>query len=249
MTVSLTVLGCAGTYPGAARACSSYLVQCQGYRLLLDCGNGSLCNLQQRVGLSDIDAVIVSHLHHDHVADIIGLYYGLRLHPDGPRSVPVHGPAGTFDHLARLIDDRENFARHCRFSVAAAGDLLELGPFRVTLFEAAHPVETLASRIEVDGRVLAYSGDSGPTPQLSLAARDADLFLADATWLERNKPPLPNLHMTGAEAGAQAADAGTARLLLTHLFPATDPTEVAAEAADRYDGEILVARDLLEVTL
>ncbi len=249
MTARLTVLGCAGTYPGAERACSSYLVEADGWRLLLDCGNGSLSNLQRRCDVAEVDAVVISHLHPDHFVDLFGLYYALRFHPDGPRSVPVHAPRGAFEHLGLMLDDLETFGRHCRFSVAAAGDVLELGPFTLRLSAAAHPVETLASRVEVDGRVLAYSADSGPTPGLADTARDADLFIADATWLERQGPLPEALHMTGRQAGRQAAAAGASRLLLSHLFPATDPAEVAAEATEVFDGEVLVATDLLELAL
>ena len=247
--VKVTVLGCAGSHIGAQRMCSSYLVEAEGYRLLLDCGNGSLSNLQQRLELAQIDAVLLSHLHVDHFADLYSLYYALRFHRDGPRTVDVHAPRGSHDFVAQLLGDDDQFGRTCRFSDAAAGDRLSLGPFDVTLFAGVHPVESLASRITAGGHVLAYSGDSAPTPNLVDCARDADAFLCDSTWLERQRPLPPDIHCTGAEAGRIAAQAGAARLMVTHVFPATDPAEVAAEAADVYDGEILTAVDLMELAL
>ena len=92
--------------------------------------------------------------------------------------------------------------------------------------------------------VLAYSGDSAPTPALDDCAADADLFVCDATWLERQRPLPRGIHMTGAEAGAQAATARARRLLLTHVLPTNDPAETAAEARAAYGGEVLVANDL-----
>ena len=245
----VTVLGCAGSHVGPQRMCSSYLVEDDGYRLLLDCGNGSLSNLQQRLELSRIDAVLLSHLHIDHFADLYSLYYALRFHRDGPRTIEVHAPRGSQDFIGQLLGDDEQFAHTCRFSDAAAGDRLSLGPLDVTLFAGLHPVESLATRVSAGGRVLAYSGDSAPTPALVDCARDADVFLCDSTWLERQRPLPPDIHCTGAEAGDMAAQAGVARLVVTHVFPATDPAEVAAEAAGVYDGEVLAAADLMEVVL
>lgn len=247
--LTLTVLGCAGTHPGPARACSSYLVEYDGYRLLLDCGNGSLANLQQRIDVSAVDALLISHLHPDHFADLYGLYYARRFHTDGPLPLPVYAPAGAGAFIGQLLDSTDEFHAVCRFTAGAAGDTLALGPLTVRLFPSSHPVETLASRVEADGRVLAYSGDSGPTPALADCARDADLLLCDATWLESAGPHPEGVHMTGAQAGALAAAANAAALMVTHVYPTTDRDRVAAEAAGAFDGTVLVARDLEEHAL
>ncbi|MBA3372698.1 MAG: MBL fold metallo-hydrolase [Actinomycetota bacterium] len=249
MSLRLTVLGCAGTHPGPARMCSSYLLETPDYRLLVDCGNGSLSNLQQRWDVADIDAVLISHLHPDHFSDLYGLYYTLRFHPDGPLSVPVYAPGGAQRHLAQVVNDDGEFANRLHFHAASAGSRLQLGPLTLDLFRANHPVETLALRVATDRVVVAYSADSAATPALTEAARDADLFLCDATWLERHRPLPSGIHMTGAEAGRQAADAGAARLLVTHVIPSNDPAEVAAEAAANYDGEVLVANDMFSIEL
>ena len=249
MSVQVTVLGCSGTHTGPDRMCSSYMVESDGFRLLLDCGNGSLSNLQRRWDVGEVDAVIISHLHPDHFADLYGLYYALRFHPDGPRSVPVYAPKGAWEFASQLLDSADRFAQTCVFSAAKASDQLNLGPFEVTLFASAHPVETLASRVRAGDVVVAYTGDSGPCEELQHAARDADLFLADSTWLEHQRPLPSDVHMTGHEAGVIAAAANVNRLVTTHVFPSTDPLEVAAEAAKAYDGEVVAAFDLQEFVL
>ena len=248
-SLTLTVLGCSGTHPGPGQPCSSYLVEYDGYRLLLDCGNGSLARLQQHIAIADIDAVLVSHLHADHFADLYGLYYARRFLPDGPLPLPVYGPAGARDFIAQLLPGDEAFPQVCRFTAAAAGETLELGPLTVRLFASYHPVETLASRVEAGGKVLAYSADSAPTSALVDCARDADLFVCDATWLERERPLPEGVHMTGAEAGAHAAAAGVGTLLVSHIYPSTDPAEVAAEASGAYGGTVLTAVDVQEHVL
>lgn len=242
--MSLTVLGSAGTHPANGRACSSYLVEAQGYRLLLDCGNGSLANLQQRVDVAAVDAVVLSHLHPDHFADLYGLYYARRFHPDGTKPVRVCAPAGAESLIGQLVGDDGMFGDVCRFETAAAGDTVAFGALRATFFAADHPVETLATRLETDDAVVAYSGDSGPTGTLAECARDADLFVCDATWLERAGPFPAGVHMTGLQAGRTAAEARARRLLVSHVLPTNDPVEVAAEAARSYDGETRAAQDL-----
>ncbi|HVM20476.1 MAG TPA: MBL fold metallo-hydrolase [Egibacteraceae bacterium] len=249
MSLQLTVLGCSGTHVGPERMCSSYMVEHDGFRLLLDCGNGSLSNLQRRWDVSDVDAIIISHLHPDHFADLYGLYYALRFHPDGPRSVPVYAPRGTWEFAGQLLDNVDTFAETCRFAAARAGDVLELGGMRVTLFAANHPVETLASRVEAGGKTLAYTADTAASPDLQRGAQGADLLIADATWLEKQRPLPSGVHMTGFEAGRTAAEADVGRLMTTHVFPSNDPHEVAAEAARAYDGEVIVAYDLQEIVL
>jgi ribonuclease BN (tRNA processing enzyme) len=245
----LTVLGCSGTYPGADRMCSSYLLEADGFSLLLDCGNGSLSNLQRCCDVASLDAIVISHLHPDHFADLYGLYYALRFHHLGLQSVPVYAPADAWRFVSQLLSSQEYFADVCRFTNAQAGQSLELGPFTVSLFGAEHPVETLASRVEADGKVFAYSADSAPTPELTTCASGADLFACDATWLSADGPFPGGVHMTAAQAGRQAADAEVRRLLVTHVYPTYDPGKVAGEAARAYNGPILPARDLAEIEL
>ncbi|MPZ88201.1 MAG: MBL fold metallo-hydrolase [Nitriliruptorales bacterium] len=247
----LTVLGSSGTHPGPDRLCSSYLVTHEGFQLLMDCGNGSLSNLQRVTNVSALDAVLISHLHPDHFVDLYGLYYALRFHPDGPQRVPLYAPAGAHEFVTRLLsgESAATFARHLPATVLAPGDRISLGPLQVRLFGAEHTIATLAPRVEAGGRVLAYSGDSGRTPALIDCARDADLFVCDSSWLERDRPHPEGVHMTGAEAGRTAQEAGAGRLLLTHIHPRNDPEDTLAEASSVYHGSIMVAHDLDVVEL
>jgi ribonuclease BN (tRNA processing enzyme) len=241
--VQLTVLGNAGTFPGASSPCSGYLVEHDGFRLVLDLGAGALGNLQRHCGLLDLDAIYISHLHADHCIDLVAYSYALRYHPDGlPPVLPVYGPAGTAariraayeappeDGLLDVFDFREG-----------AGRVLQVGPFTVTAAVVNHPIECHGLRLEAGGRVLTYSADTGVSPVLVDLARDADLFLCEASWPSLPTPP-PNIHLTGREAGAQAAEAGAKRLLLTHLMPFHDPMAMLAEAKECYDGVLELAQ-------
>jgi len=217
----------------------------------MDCGNGSLLRLQQHCAVTDVDAVLLTHMHIDHFADIYSLYYALRFHPEGNRTIPVYAPTGAYECVAQLLasDTTGNLSATCRFHILEAGDTLALGPLEVQLFAAAHPIETLAPRVTHPKGVIAYSADSGPSVEIVACGRDADLFVCDSSWLERQRPLPSDVHMTGMEAGRTAAQAGAGHLLVTHVFPTNDPTAVAEEAASVFGGHVSVATDLVEYTL
>jgi len=241
--VRLTVLGCSGSIPGPRGPCSSYLLESEGYRLLLDLGNGALGALQRHAGLDGVDATLVSHLHPDHCLDLCAWYVARRYHPEGPMPcVPVYGPAGTGARLARAygVAAAEDMGARFDFRSVEAGRL-DLGPFRLTLARVAHPVETFAVRAEADGATLTYSADTGPTDVLVDLARDTDLLLCEAS-VEQGRPPEPGLHLDGRQAGEHAGRAGVGRLLLTHLPPWTDPARNLDAAARAYSGAVELAR-------
>ncbi len=233
----LTVLGRAGTFAGPDSPCSSYLVEASGFRLLLDMGNGSTGSLQRYADLLAPHAVLLSHLHGDHYLDLVTYTYARRYHPTGPAPrLPVYGPADTRERLQRSVGPRSVALIDEVYDVrpAPAGGF-EVGPFAVTLVPVRHPVPCTAVRLAADGRVLAYSADTGPCDALVSAARDADLFLCEASYLD-GEPNPPDIHLTGREAGEHAARAGVARLLLTHLVPWGDPPRSLAAAASTYAG-------------
>lgn len=251
MTTRLTVIGSAGTHSSAERVCSGYLVSHDGTDVLLDMGPGVLHNLCKVIDLAALDAILISHMHPDHFLDLYGLQYALRFHPAGPGPIPVYGPADMYQMIASILPQEsiDKMANLLRFEVAAPGQVLTIGTLSIELFEMNHPLPCLGSRTTAGDHVIAFTGDTAPTPTTSHLARDADLFLCDATWLESQRPIPADVHNTGLEAGQAAAAAGARRLVITHVSPYNDPVVVAAEAAQAYDGEIIVATDLMEIDL
>lgn len=244
----LTVVGCSGSYPGPDSAASCYLVEHDGYRVLLDLGNGALGPLQRHVGLDEIDAVLISHLHSDHYIDLCSYYVVRRYHPAGPYPpLPVVGPARTGGQLARAYDvDPDGFAGV--FDFRTHEPVTEVGPFRVTTARVAHPVETYGIRLETGGRVLTYSGDSGMCDALPGLAAGADVLLAEASFVTGEDNP-PDLHLTGREAGAVAAAAGVGRLVVTHVPPWYSRDHAAAEASETYQGPVSAAEPRMRIDL
>ena len=233
----LTVLGCSGTFPGPESACSGYLLEHDGYRLVVDLGAGVLGQLQKHVGLLDVDAVYVSHLHADHCIDLVAYSYARRYHPDGlPPPLPVYGPAGTKQRIWSSYEQPPSHGLEDVYDFhEVAPGTYRLGPFTVTAAQVNHPVECHGLRIEAGGRSLAYSGDTGESDALVGLADGVDVFLCEASWASAADHP-PNIHLSGRQAGEHAAKAGAARLLLTHVVPWADPQVILAEAAEAFGG-------------
>jgi ribonuclease BN (tRNA processing enzyme) len=243
----LTVIGCSGSYPGPTSSASCYLLEAEQngrtWRVLLDLGNGALGSLQRYADARSIDGVFLSHLHADHCLDLCGYYVMRKYHPDGawPR-LPVWGPAGTARRMAKAYDLDEDPGMTEEFDFIPYGNTaVEVGPFTITAREVVHPVTAFALRVEADGRVLAYSGDTGPCDALDALARDADLFLCEASFTH-GKEDVPDLHLTGRHAGQCATRTGARRLVLTHIPPWTDAATAYADATATYDGPVELAR-------
>ncbi|SDY88441.1 Ribonuclease BN, tRNA processing enzyme [Geodermatophilus africanus] len=226
----LTVVGCSGSGPGPASPASCYLVEHDGFRVVLDLGNGSFGALQALADPDTVDAVYLSHLHADHCLDVAPFvvwhrYSGLATKP----RVPLFAPVGAERRLALAYDaDGDGLTDVFDFVPVGAGRL-ELGPFTAMLVRTAHPVECYAIRLTADGRSLVYTGDTGASAAVVELARGADVLLSEAA--HPDVPGLPqDLHLTGREAGEHAAAAGVVRLLLTHVPAWVDPAGQLAGA-------------------
>jgi ribonuclease BN (tRNA processing enzyme) len=244
--MKLTVVGCSGSFPGPESPASCYLLEAdhggRTWRVLLDLGSGALGVLQRFADPLSIDAVLFTHLHPDHYFDISGLYVVWKYHPSGPRRrIPVWGPAGTAAQVARAYGLAEDPGMAEEFDFREYdGKPVQLGPFTVRTAQVAHPVPGYALRVEADGRVLAYSGDTGPCAALVDVATGADLLLCEAAFVEDQDNP-KDLHLTGAQAGEVADQAGVGALVLTHVPPWHDPRQVLGEARRTFTGRVELA--------
>jgi ribonuclease BN (tRNA processing enzyme) len=236
----LTVLGGCGAWPQAGQACSGYLVEQDGFRLLLDLGYATVPRLLERTAAEQVDAVFITHGHPDHCADLNPLLRARALGADPPAPLPVYALPGALDRVLAL--DRPGMLTDAYIlHEFTAGSRLDIGPFRAETRLLPHWVPNAGVRLAAGDRVLAYTGDTGPSPAVVELARGADLLLAEATYVD-DVPEDSRHYLTSArQAGRQAEDAGVGRLLLTHLWPGTDPAAATAAARDRYGGEVAVA--------
>jgi ribonuclease BN (tRNA processing enzyme) len=238
--VRLTVVGCSGSAPGPASAASCYLVEHDGFALLLDLGNGAFGSLLALADPARVDAVYLSHLHADHCLDIAPFIVWHRYSGRSPgKPVPLYAPTGAGRRLA-LAYDGDGSPIDDVFDVLAVGaGSFRLGPFGVTTARTAHPVECYAVRLSAGGRTLVYTGDTGPCSAVVGLATGADVLLSEAAHPDRPGLP-PDLHMTGREAGEHAAAAGVGRLLLTHVPAWVDAGEQLAAARAAFPAAHLV---------
>jgi ribonuclease BN (tRNA processing enzyme) len=238
----MTVLGSCGAWPSAGRACSGYLVEDEGFRLLVDPGYATLPRLLRHVAAEDIDAVLVSHGHPDHCADLNPLLRARALDSDPAPRLPVHSLPGALDRVLAL--DRPGMLDQA-FTLRAfkAGGRFEIGPFVVDTWALPHFVANAGLRLTSGGRTLAYTGDAGPCRELTELARGADLFLAEATYPDEVPAADARFLSSARQAGEYATRAGAGRLLLTHLWPGTRTAHAEEAARATYGGQVEVARE------
>lgn len=242
----LTILGGSGGIPADGVPCSGYLVEYDGFRLLVDPGYGSAAALLRHCPANELDAVYVSHGHPDHCADLNPL---LRMRALGDMSaapLPIYCPTGAVDRVLAL--EPKPF-------LAEAYDLREFGPdesFTIGSIEAdtralQHTVPNAGVRLTAGGRDLTYTGDCGPSGELAELAADTRLLLAEATYLDGVDESHAGRLNDAAGAGRIAARARVGRLMLTHLWPGANHDDARRVASHEYDGPIDVARPRLVV--
>ncbi|WP_182113460.1 MBL fold metallo-hydrolase [Actinotalea sp. JY-7876] len=258
----LTVVGCSGSFPGPDAAASCYLVQADDvagrtWSVLLDLGSGALGPLQRHLDPSDLDAVALSHLHPDHMADLCGLYVYRKYHPDRhhpvsgvrpePSRLAVHGPVGTERRLEQAYGTEPGESLQDQLDVRewVPGTPVDVGPLRLTPVAVRHPVPAFGVRVSGPAEddpartvVLAYTGDTDACEGVVALAADADVLLSEAAFVEGRDDAVTGIHLTGRRAGQVATDARARRLLLTHL-PSWNEKDVAlAEARGTYAGPV-----------
>jgi ribonuclease BN (tRNA processing enzyme) len=239
---SLTVLGSCGAWPEAGRACAGFLLEYDGFRVVLDLGYAALPRLLEHCPKGQVDAVVVTHQHPDHCVDVSALarvrYYEA---PEAP-PIPLHCAPGVLDVL-RALEPIPDPA-----TVFAAHDLAtteQLGPFSVETVELPHYKTNFGVRLSAPGVSVAYTGDSGPSPELRRLAQGTDLFISDSTLQGPPPDTTPRYLMTAGEAGRGAR--GARRLLLTHFWPGSDRSVSVAEAEQEFDGEVIAADEGLTI--
>ncbi|MGK0551319.1 MBL fold metallo-hydrolase [Enterococcus faecalis] len=225
--MKLTVLGCWGAYPYQGQGTSSYLLESAGFHLLIDAGSTTLVQLEKILDPLKLDAVILSHYHHDHIADLGVLQYYRQLYPTlTPTPVlPIYGHTEDRNHFDELTLSGVSEG-HAYFEA----EELKLGPFLITFMKTIHPVPCYAMRIveASTGKVLVFTGDSGYLESFIPFAQSADVFLVDTYLFEGNENH--HAHFTAKEAGTIAKAAKVKKLILTHLPQHGSLIELKAQA-------------------
>ena len=239
----LDVLGSAGTYPTADRPASGYLISAGDTRVLCDAGFGAFAELTRRMAPDGLAAVVLSHRHPDHCADFLALHHALAYGPFEVRGLPVFCAPGVAVRLADFLGAGEGHVFFEIFDFHEVGETnhVEVGEIDIRFAVTSHPVPTIASRFEADGRSLTYSADTGPGGGFPELTKGSSVMLCEASLEGERDEHHYIQHLTATEAGAIARDAGVGKLILTHLPPSLNRERSRREAAAAFGGEVAVA--------
>jgi ribonuclease BN (tRNA processing enzyme) len=231
--ITLTVLGCDGSYPGPGGAASGYLVRSwrSGTTLWIDAGPGTFANLQRFCDPLRLSAIVLTHEHVDHFSDIESFLTAARwvlgFHGE---PISVFASPGIRAKLGQDIDGILDWRE------VGDGDGARVGDLKLTFSRTDHPPVTHAVRVEGDSSSLGYSADTGPGWSLSALGPGLDLALCEATYTSDFEGTAG--HMSGREAGRTAREASVRRLVLTHRWPTIPAEAIRSEAAETFGGVV-----------
>ncbi|HCM90356.1 MULTISPECIES: MBL fold metallo-hydrolase [Vagococcus] len=245
--MKVTVLGFWGGFPHNGEGTTSYLVESKGFSLLLDAGSSTLIQLEKKIDPLKLDAVILTHYHHDHIADLGVLQYLRQLKPKEPVSIlPIYGHEDDQEHFQQLsmTGISEGFAYN-------PNEKLEIGPFEISFIQTIHPVTCYAMRIEEKetGKIFVFTADTGYFDGLVEFCREADLLITDTYFLEGTENH--HAHLSSKETGVLAKEAGVKKLVLSHLRQEIDLNQLK-EQTEKYHNnsvETILASTLLNLTV
>lgn len=236
--LSWTVLGCSGSYSAPGEACSGYLLRSPTTTVWVDCGPGTLAAIQHFVPITEIDAIIISHFHPDHCAELPVVYNAGRYYL-GMERLPVV----TTEDVRRVTEAFQSFGDTndlFEWSIVSDGATATLGDIDVRFSQTDHPVETLAMRFDCDGSSIVYTSDTGRGWSLSALGTDIDLVVGEGTLLDATDDPnVP--HISCSLLATQANEVRAKQLVVTHVPPGSDPANHLTEAAALFRGTTAVA--------
>ncbi len=261
MTTTLTVLGGSAASVGSGQGCAGYLVSTESTNVVLDLGPGTLQELRNHTDFRSLGAVVLSHLHVDHMLDVIALRFSLAYNPVRPEQrVPLWLPPGGLEFLGRLSEvfttDRASDSFFTE--VFEPGEYnpeghLEIGDLTLSFKPTVHFIPCWAVRVHPANSSgdLVYSADTGPAADLVDFTTGAHVLLAEATTPLTAQHALPFAargHLTVDEATALAGSAGARTLVLTHMFEENAPEASVERARSTFAGEVIHARPGVRVT-
>lgn len=240
--MKMTILGNSGPYPGAGGACSGYLLETEEFKILIDCGNGTLSRLLGIIGdLNKLDAIILSHLHSDHISDIMVMRYALGIGLSKgtiTKSIPLYAPKDPEDTYEQLQFNNAFIQNELK-----ENSILTFGDMKITFRLMSHPITTYGIVVEKNGKKLVYTADTKTCDSLIQMSKDADLLLSECNLLEKDRNE-DAYHLSAKQVGELATDTGVKKLLLTHIWPEYDTNDILNEARENFFGDVEIAAEL-----
>ncbi|PPA72392.1 MBL fold metallo-hydrolase [Jeotgalibacillus proteolyticus] len=244
--MKVTVVGFWGGYPKVNEASTGYLIEQDGYRFLLDCGSGVLSQLQRYMAPEELDALVVTHYHPDHVADIGVLQHAVLIQhflQEKPFHISAYGHTEDqqgFESLAY----KELMSKNAYIP----SEDLQLGPFTLSFLKTTHPVPCYAVKVISSEGSFVFTADSAYQDSFIPFAEGVDLLISECNFY-KGMSAAPAGHMTSEDAGMLAHSAGVKALMLSHLPHFGELEQLADEAKEIYKGEVMLAASGLAITL
>lgn len=236
--MKLTVVGYWGGFPMANGATSCYVVEKDGFVLVIDLGSGALSNIQKYYHVLDINALILSHYHHDHVADVGVLQFARLIHSfvgEEKKVLPIYGHKEDEKGFASLTHD---YTKGIEYD--PMGEPLKIGPFTITFLKTVHSVPCYGMRITDGECVIVYTADTAYQEVWAEFAKDADLLITDCNFYAGQDASKAG-HMTSSEGATIAEMANVSEMILSHLPQFGDHSRLIDEASQHFKGKIRLA--------
>ncbi|QIB26345.1 MBL fold metallo-hydrolase [Caloranaerobacter azorensis] len=239
--MKLTVLGNNGPYPKPGGACSGYLFETDDKKILIDCGNGVLSRLLKICSISDIDVIILTHLHSDHISDIMVMKYAIGVNKMKGKcnvTIPLYTPTDDYEMVKRL-----NYNNSFNIIPIEEDTIINLDDIEITFRRMKHPIKTFAVKIRKGKKTFVYSSDTSYNESLIDFSKNADLLLCESGLLEEDREDNAP-HLSAKQAGEIGKKAGVKRLILTHFWPEYNLERVKIEASQSFDSILEISQEM-----
>ncbi len=236
--LGLVALGAGAPYPRPSAACSGLLLHSGATNVWLDAGGGTLATLQGRIGLPQLGAIWISHLHADHLSDLPLAYYAWLMAPTPLPRIPLFGPPGLADRVEAFLRSAHRLDRFFDVIEMTDGDRYSVGGISLTVRSVEHGIPAFAVRADAEGRSIVYSGDTGPSEALVALAERADALVCESGYATAPAPGEARVHCTPEDAASMASRAAVRSLALYHLALGLDESAAVNRARSVFAGPV-----------
>lgn len=248
--IKLIILGSGTCVPSLKRNAPGYYLEAGDCRILIDCGSGTLLQLEKaHRSYKDIDAVFITHRHPDHFADLMPLIQALIATPQFQREKDlfIFCPKEFLEYYEKAIASVLGNPNEFSVKTVEVRDKLDFGPFEIFTAETVHSSDSISYRFEHGKKSIVFTGDADYDKGLITLAERADILIADCSFPDSMKVAG---HLSASECGMVAQKAGVKKLVLSHIYPADAPDiDRVEESREVFTGDIVLAEDLMEIDM